>query len=134
MPADTRRLSRFFYVGKEHSRSLGMLAELRLMSAKSHGSCVSPKRFSRLFSKRNQDMKNANVQTLAPRPIEPAAAYDNAHQISRDLLQHIELQLDRMLKPDNKSLRWTHVRALNLINAQLSEVAALVDETNNARN
>ena len=79
-------------------------------------------------------MKNANVQTLAPRPIEPVAAYDNAHQISRDLLQHIELQLDRMLKPDNKALRWTHVRALNLINAQLSEVAALVDETNNARN
>ena len=79
-------------------------------------------------------MKNANVQTLAPRPIEPTAAYYNAHQISRDLLQHIELQLDRMLKPDNKALRWMHVRALNLINAQLSEVAALVDETNNARN
>ncbi|KAA5541502.1 hypothetical protein FYK55_18260 [Roseiconus nitratireducens] len=79
-------------------------------------------------------MKNAKVQTLAPRPIEPAAAYDNAHQISRDLLQHIELQLDRMIPPDNKALRWTHVWALNLINAQLSEVAALVDETNGMRN
>ena len=79
-------------------------------------------------------MKNANVQTLAPRPIEPAAAYDNAHQISRDLLQHIELQLDRMVRPNNKSLRWAHVRAINLINAQLSEVAALLDETNGVRN
>ena len=79
-------------------------------------------------------MKNANVQSLAPRPIEPAAAYDNAHQISRDLLQHIELQLDRMIRPENKALRWTHVRAMNLINAQLSDVAALVDETSNTRN
>lgn len=76
----------------------------------------------------------AKTQTLEARPIEPAVAYDNAHQISRDLLKHIELQLDRMLRPDNKALRWTHVRALNLINAQLSEVAALIDETNNARN
>jgi hypothetical protein len=76
----------------------------------------------------------AKIETLAARPVEPAAAHDNAHQISRDLLQHIELQLDRMIRPDNKALRWTHVRALNLVNAQLSEVAALVDETNNARN
>ena len=76
----------------------------------------------------------AKIESLAARPVEPAAAYDNAHQISRDLLQHIELQIDRMIRPDNKSLRWTHVRALNLVNAQLSEVAALVDETNNARN
>lgn len=51
------------------------------------------------------------IETLAARPVEPAAAYDNAHQISRDLLQHIELQLDRMIRPDNKALRWTHVRA-----------------------
>ena len=70
-----------------------------------------------------------NKQTLHARPIEPAPAYENGHQIARDLLQHIELQLDRMVRPDNKSLRWTHVRAINLINAQLSEVAALLDET-----
>jgi hypothetical protein len=76
----------------------------------------------------------ASRQTLDARPIEPAAAYDNAHQIARDLLQHIELQLDRMIRPDNKALRWTYVRAVNLINAQLSEVAALIDETNGARN
>ncbi|MBB3205085.1 hypothetical protein FHS27_000852 [Rhodopirellula rubra] len=76
----------------------------------------------------------SEVQTLNPQPIQPAPAYENAHQIARDLLQHIELQLDRMIRPDNKALRWTHVRALNLVNAQLSEVAALVDETNNARN
>jgi hypothetical protein len=111
-----------------------MFGELRLMSAKRHGSLCSPIRFSRFSPNGDTTMKNANIQTPAPRPIEPAAAYDNAHQISRDLLQHIELQLDRMLKPDHKALRWTHVRALNLINAQLSEVAALVDETNNARN
>lgn len=74
------------------------------------------------------------IETLARRPVEPTAAYDNAHQIARDLLQHIELQLDRMIRPDNKALRWSHVRALNLVNAQLSEVAALVDEANNARN
>ena len=76
----------------------------------------------------------SEIQTLHPKPIQPAPAYENAHQISRDLLQHIELQLDRMIRPDNKALRWTHVRALNLVNAQLSEVAELVDETNNARN
>ena len=70
-----------------------------------------------------------NKQTLHARSIEPAPAYENGHQIPRDLLQHIELQLDRMVRPDNKSLRWTHVRAINLINAQLSEVAALLDET-----
>lgn len=75
-----------------------------------------------------------NIQTLDARPLEPAAAYGNAHQIARDLLQHIELQLDRMIRPDNKALRWTHVRAVNLINAQLSEVAALIDETNGVRN
>ena len=75
-----------------------------------------------------------NKHTLHARPIEPAPAYENGHQIARDLLQHIELQLDRMVRPDNKSLRWTHVRAINLINAQLSEVAALLDETNGVRN
>ena len=86
------------------------------------------------FFNTNGKNEMAKIGTLAARPVEPAAAYDNAHQISRDLLQHIELQLDRMIRPDNKALRWTHVRALNLVNAQLSEVAALVDETNNARN
>ena len=75
-----------------------------------------------------------NVQTLHPRPIEPAPAYENGHQIARDLLHHIELQLDRMLRPESKHLQWHHVRAVNLINAQLSEVAALLDETNGARN
>ncbi len=73
------------------------------------------------------------IETLQPRPLEPTAAYENAHQISRDLLEHIERQLDRMLRPDSKDLRWHHLRAVNLINAQLSEVAALIDETNNAR-
>lgn len=76
----------------------------------------------------------SKVQTLNPRPIEPAPAYENGHQIARDLLRHIELQLDRMMRPDCKDLRWTHVRAVNLINAQLSEVAALLDETNGVRN
>lgn len=75
-----------------------------------------------------------NTQTFHARPIEPAPAYENGHLIARDLLQHIELQLDRMVRPDNKDLRWTHVRAINLINAQLSEVAALLDETNGVRN
>ena len=74
------------------------------------------------------------VQTLNPRPIEPAPAYENGHQIARDLLRHIELQLDRMQRPDSNDLRWQHVRAVNLINAQLSEVAALLDETNGVRN
>ena len=96
--------------------------------------CVQRNSFHDFSPKQNNTMKNANVQSLAPRPIEPAAAYDNAHQISRDLLQHIELQLDRMIRPENKALRWTHVRAMNLINAQLSDVAALVDETSNTRN
>jgi len=74
------------------------------------------------------------VQPLTPRPIEPAAAYENGHQIARDLLRHVELQLDRMQRPDSKDLRWHHVRAVNLINAQLSEVATLLDETNGVRN
>jgi|SRR6056297_168187 len=78
--------------------------------------------------------KMSSTQTLHARPIEPAPAYENGHQIACDLLQHIELQLDRMVRPNNKSLRWAHVRAINLINAQLSEVAALLDETNGVRN
>lgn len=73
-------------------------------------------------------------QTLDIHPIDPAPAYENGHQIARDLLQHIELQMDRMMRPDDKNLRWTHVRAINLINAQLSEVATLLDETNGCRN
>ncbi|WP_168565135.1 hypothetical protein [Crateriforma spongiae] len=73
-------------------------------------------------------------QTLDARPIAPAPAYENGHQIARDLLQHIELQMDRMIRPDDKHLRWHHVRAMNLINAQLSEVATLLDETNGCRN
>jgi hypothetical protein len=76
----------------------------------------------------------SKVQTLNPRPIEPAPAYENGQQIARDLLRHIELQLDRMMRPDCKDLRWAHVRAVNLINAQLAEVAALLDETNGVRN
>lgn len=40
----------------------------------------------------------SKVQTLNPQPIQPAPAYENAHQIARDLLQHIELQLDRMIR------------------------------------
>ena len=75
-----------------------------------------------------------NMQSLHARPIEPGPAYEHGHLIARDLLQHIELQLDRMVRPDNKDLRWMHVRAINLINAQLSEVAALLDETNGGRN
>ncbi len=74
------------------------------------------------------------VQTLSPRPIEPAPAYENGHQIAHDLLRHIELQLDRMVRPDSQDLRWHHVRAINLINAQFSEVATLLDETNGVRN
>lgn len=76
----------------------------------------------------------SKIQTLTPRPIEPAPAYENGHQIARDLLRHIELQLDRIQRPDSKELRWHHVRAVNLINAQLSEVATLLDETNGVRN
>lgn len=76
----------------------------------------------------------SHKQSLHARPIEPAPAYENGHQIARDLLQHIDLQLDRMMRPDNKALSWTHVRAINLINAQLSEVATLLDETNGVRN
>ena len=74
------------------------------------------------------------TQSLHARPFEPGPAYEHGHLIARDLLQHIELQLDRMVRPDNKVLRWMHVRAINLINAQLSEVAALLDETNGVRN
>ncbi|MCD0462281.1 hypothetical protein [Roseiconus lacunae] len=76
----------------------------------------------------------SKVQTLNPRPIEPAPAYENGHQIARDLLRHIELQLDRMMRPDSKDLRWQHVRSVNLTNAQLSEVATLIDEMNGVRN
>ena len=90
--------------------------------------------YERFFKQHERSNEMTKVQTLNARPVEPSAAYDNSHQIARDLLQHIELRLDRMIRPDHKALRWTHVRALNLVNAQLSEVAALVDETNNARN
>ncbi len=76
----------------------------------------------------------SKVHTLNPRPIEPAPAYENGHQTARDLLRHIELQLDCMQRPESKDLRWHHVRAVNLINAQLSEVATLLDETNGVRN
>jgi len=76
----------------------------------------------------------AKIQTLHPPALDPGPAYEHAHLIARDLIQHIERQLDRMIRPDSNDVRWSHLRALNLINAQLSEVATLIDETNGVRN
>jgi hypothetical protein len=76
----------------------------------------------------------AKIQTIHRPALDPSSAYEHAHLIARDLIQHIERQLDRMIRPDSNDVRWSHLRALNLINAQLSEVAMLIDETNGVRN
>ena len=76
----------------------------------------------------------ANIQTLHPPALKPGPAYEHAHLIACDLLQQIERQLDRMIRPDANEVRWSHLRAMNLVNAQLSEVATLIDETNGVRN
>lgn len=66
-----------------------------------------------------------------PRPaLHPAAAYENAHQIARDLLQDLHAQLDAMLRPDDANLRWRNVRLMNQLNATLSEAADIADNIN----
>lgn len=62
--------------------------------------------------------------------LEPNAAYEHAHLIARDLLEDLRGQLDEMVQPDSPDIRWSHARAMNQINAQLSEVAAMVDQLN----
>ena len=87
-----------------------------------------------IFNTRKGEMHLAKIQTLNPPALEPSPAYEHAHLIARDLITHIERQLDRMIRPESKDVRWFHLRAMNLINAQLSEVATAIDETNNIRN
>lgn len=62
--------------------------------------------------------------------LDPGAAYEHAHLIARDLLDDIRGQLDETMRPDNGNVRWTHARAMNQINARLSDIAAMVDELN----
>ncbi len=76
----------------------------------------------------------SKIPTLNPPALEPGPAYEHANLIARDLITHIERQLDRMIRPDSKDVRWLHLRAMNLINTQLSEVATAIDETNSVRN
>lgn len=66
-----------------------------------------------------------------PHPaLDPTAAYEHAHLIARDLLDDLREELDGMMKPDAPNIRWRHARAMNQINAKLSDVAEMVDEFN----
>lgn len=67
----------------------------------------------------------------AAQELQPASAYENAHLIARDLLDDIRRQLDQAVQPDDPNLRWRHARAMNRINAQLSDVADALDTLNN---
>ena len=68
--------------------------------------------------------------TTSPR-IEPAPAYESAHLIARDLLADIRRQLEEAIRPDDANVRWHHARAMNRINAQLSDIADALDTLNN---
>lgn len=63
-------------------------------------------------------------------PLQPSAAYEHAHLIARDLLDDLRRQLDLTANPDDPNLRWRHVRTMNRINAQLSDIAEVVDTLN----
>ena len=63
--------------------------------------------------------------------LRPAAAYEHAHLIARDLVADIAGQLDEAMRPDDRNLRWRHAHAMNRINALLSQAAEAVDELNN---
>ena len=63
--------------------------------------------------------------------LEPAAAYEHAHLIARDLLADLLRQLDDAMRPDDRNLRWRHVHAMNRLNATLSEASEAVDSLNN---
>ncbi len=62
--------------------------------------------------------------------LQPVSVYENAHLIARDLLNDICRQLDRAIEPDDRNLRWSHARAMNRINAQLSDIADALDTMN----
>ena len=87
---------------KKHGESLRMFSKVRLLCLPVHGSCELT-RTPFLFTKTGNP--NEQSSNLNPRPIEPAPAYENGYKIARNLLRHIELQLDRMQRPDSKDLR-----------------------------
>ena len=64
-----------------------------------------------------------------PRPkLTAGPAYENAHLVSRDLLDRLRELLDEMPKPDDRQLTWKSVNNMNRFNQQLSELIASVDE------
>ena len=66
-----------------------------------------------------------------PQRLEAAPAYEHAHLIARDLLADIRRMLDQAITPDDAALAWQHARAMNRVNAQLSDVADALDSLNN---
>ena len=66
-------------------------------------------------------------------PLEPAAAYEHANLIARDLLTELHRQLDESLRPDDCNLRWRHVHAMNRLNATLTEACEAVDRNHNRK-
>lgn len=66
-----------------------------------------------------------------PTQLDPAPAYESAHLIARDLLNDIRRQLEEAIRPDDANVRWHHARAMNRVNAQLSDIADALDAFNN---
>lgn len=64
------------------------------------------------------------------RPLQPAAAYEHAHLIVRDMLADLLRQHDDAMRPEDRNPRWRHVHAINRLNATLSEASEAVDALN----
>ena len=63
--------------------------------------------------------------------LQAEAAYENAHLIAQDLVEHIRELLFDMPAPgvEEHPINWGHVGSINEINQRLSQVVAFLDRT-----
>ena len=71
-----------------------------------------------------------NARTKKPR-LQAEAAYENAHLVTRDLLERIGELLTDMPAPGNEEhpIDWGHVGDINHVNELLSEVVRFLSKT-----
>lgn len=68
----------------------------------------------------------------SPKPkLTAEAAYENAHLVAQDLLEHLRELLFDMPAPgtDNHPIHWGHVGNINRINTLLVEAVTFLDRT-----
>ena len=68
--------------------------------------------------------------TKQPKPrLTAVAAYENAHLVAQDLLQHISELLSNMPAPDQAEppIHWGHVGNVTYVNEQLNQIIAFLE-------